>query len=240
MSGRLKFLGIIPARGGSKGIPKKNIKMLAGKPMIAWTIESALNSSGIDRLIVSTDDSEIAEISMKSGAEVPFLRPDTISTDISGSVEVVVHALRYLESHENYIPDYTMLLQPTSPLRSTFDIDQTLQSAEKQGYTSIVSVSETRFQPNLIKTITPSGIIKDVYPDTNRNSRRQDFPTYFILNGAIYLNKTSVLSESNSFVQPDSRAYIMPPERSIDIDTPWDFFLADLLLSNRPRKDQTL
>jgi len=227
------IVGIIPARAGSKGIPRKNIKKIAGKPLIAWTIEAAMESRAIDRVIVSTDDEKILQIANEWGAEVPFIRPKKFATDTTTTFAVVKHAMEWLKKTENISFEYVMLLQPTSPLRTKEDICEAVHLMQKNNAFSVVSVSEAFNHPYLIKKINESGILEDFINNHPEFSQRQQLPKVFTLNGAIYLLKWEVLNKRQSFTPEGTLAYIMPQERSIDIDTPWDFFIAEQLLKKR-------
>lgn len=224
------IIGLIPARGGSKGIPGKNIKELAGKPLIAWTIEAALGSNELNRVIVSTDDKNIVHIAKEWGAEVPFIRPENLASDTATSFSVVEHTMDWLDREEDISPEYVMLLQPTSPLRTTEDISGVIHLMQKRNAASVVSVCEAINHPYLIKKINDDGTLENFIKKTPKFSRRQELPQAFTLNGAIYLHKWETLKQEKSFIPPWTLAYIMPRERSIDIDTPWDFFLAEQIL----------
>ena len=231
-----KVIAIIPARGGSKGIPKKNIRLLAGKPLIAWTIEAALGTNELNRVIVSTDDKNIVHIAKKWGAEVPFIRPENLASDIATSFSVVKHTIDWLEKEEDISPEYVMLLQPTSPLRTTEDIRGVIHLMQKHNAVSVVSVCEAINHPYLIKKICDDGTLENFIKKTPKFSRRQELPQAFVLNGALYLHKWETLNKEKNFIPPGTLAYIMPQERSIDIDTPWDFFLAEQVLREKNRK----
>lgn len=228
-------LAIITARGGSKGIPRKNVKLLAGKPLIAWTIEAALECSGLSRTVVSTNDSEIAQICRKWGAEVPFMRPAKLALDNSPHMDAILHAVEWLMIHENWYPDYVMLLQPTSPLRTAQDIDAAVALAIQRNADGIVSVSEAPAHPYLIKGIKEDGSMFDFMKKPEGYLHRQSFAPAYVVNGAIYLARRDVLLTRHTWYTERTYAYIMPPERSLDIDTPWDFYLADLILRDRQR-----
>lgn len=226
MMNNLKVLGVITARGGSKGIPRKNIKKLAGKPLIVHTINAVCGSRLLTRAIVSTDDEEIAEISKKYGAEVPFLRPTELAQDKSTSIEVVQHAVSELKKQgEEY--DYVMILQPTSPLRTSEDIDESIRIAEETGADSVMSMVELDdFSSKKIKKVTNT-IIKPYFEEEGKeSSRRQDLEKAYRRNCAVYLTKTELIKKGDLFGQ-DSRAYIMPGERSVDINKPVDFEMAE-------------
>ena len=228
----MKILCILPARGGSKGIPRKNVKSLAGKPLIAWTITSALNLPAIDRLLVSTDDLEIAETARAWGAEVPFMRPEELSSDTAKSIEVVFHALEWLKNRENYVPDCVLLLQATSPLRSTTDIQAAIDLQKEKGASAVVSVCELPHPLSWVRELGPDGKILPP-TETQLVTRRQDARSLYQLNGALYLIQTAVLEKERTFLPENTYAHIMPLERSLDIDTPWDFYLADLILRDQ-------
>ncbi len=227
-----RILGIIPARGGSKGIPRKNIRPLAGKPLIGWTIEPALESNLCQQLIVSTDDPEIASVSRELGADVPFIRPSAISSDTATSLSVVEHALDWMTDTGAEIFSHVLLLQPTSPFRTVEDIQNAVKIAKETG-AAVVSVCEPRDHPYLVKIIRPDGTLGDFIPESAHCSRRQDFPSVFTLNGAIYLISVDCLRKEKTFTPEKTVPYIMPRERSLDIDTPWDFFLAEQIMQRK-------
>jgi CMP-N,N'-diacetyllegionaminic acid synthase len=227
-----KILTVIPARGNSKGISRKNIKLLAGKPLIAWTIETALALQAICRVIVSTDDVEIAQIARQWGADVPFLRPNILSSDSAKSVGVIIHALDWLMKKDNYLPDFVLLLQPTSPLRTAFDIKGAIKLQKGKNADAVVSVYEVSHPFSWVREIDRDRKFLPK-PDVGSVSRRQDARKLYQLNGALYLIKTSVLKKELTFTPEKTYAYIMPNERSLDIDTPWDFYLADLILRDK-------
>ena len=227
-----KVVGLITARGGSKGIPQKNIRLLAGKPLVAWTIEAALQSCGLERVIVSTDDKEIADVAQQWGAEVPFMRPAELAQDVSSHISVVTHAIRWLEECDHYYPDYVMLLQPTSPLRTTEDIDAAIQIAEQHHALAVVSVCQTH-HPYLCRQVLEDGTLGDFMPNSIGYLCRQALPRAYANNGAIYLNQCQSLISNQTLWPKGTHAYIMHPERSIDIDTPWDFYLVELILRDR-------
>lgn len=231
----MKILGLIPARGGSKGIPGKNIKNIAGKPLIAWTIESALKSKTCSRLIVTTDDEKIARVAREWGADVPFIRPKILATDTSTSISVVEHALKWLEENEQKFPEYIMLLQPTSPLRTRDDICNCVDIARTKKAIAVVSVCEANPHPYIVKKISETGTLENFIPMEKVYDRRQDMPPAYALNGALYLNRCDSLLSTHSFTPDGTLPYIMPKERSIDIDSPLDFQIAEFLLNTMCR-----
>jgi N-acylneuraminate cytidylyltransferase/CMP-N,N'-diacetyllegionaminic acid synthase len=229
----IDVVGLITARGGSKSIPHKNIKLLAGKPLIAWTIEAALASSSLARVIVSTDDDEIASVARTWGAEVPFMRPPELARDDTPHLLVVEHAIRWLWEHDKAGLDYALLLQPTSPLRTSADIDAAVAMAGKHAAVAVVSVCEMDRHPLISKRILEDGTLADFVTSDIPYLRRQALPPAYALNGAIYLIRCGSLIEHRTFWPQGTYAYIMPPERSLDVDSPWEFHLVELLMRDR-------
>ncbi len=233
----IEILGLITARGGSKSVPRKNLAEVGGKPLVAWTIEAALESRGLSRVIVSTEDNEIAEICRQWGADVPFIRPPELAQDESSHISVVLHTLDWLESHEGALPDYLMVLQPTSLLRTTEDIDGAIRVAHEKQDDGVVSVCETHHHPYLTKRIAGDGTLEDFVSDGPKQGsssiRRQVLPAAYFVNGAIFLNRCEVLRSTLNFVPPSTVPYIMPAERSLQIDGPWDLHIARLVLERR-------
>jgi len=227
---RKTILALVPARRGSKGIPDKNIKMLDGKPLIAYTIGAAKKSKYIDAVIVSTDSKKIAEISQKYGAEVPFIRPKELATDSAKSINVILHAMNWIENHTNKKYNYLILLQPTSPFRSSMDIDKAIEEIINKEKDALVSVCEVSENPYWMKVIDEEGNLKDFIEGEENYSRRQDLPKVYILNGAIYIAKWEVLKEDKSFYRRECRPFIMSKEKSLDIDNPLDFEFAVFLM----------
>jgi len=230
MNPRLRVVALVLARGGSKGVPGKNIALVGGKPLIAWTIEAALASTRICRLILSTDDDEIAELARAHGCEVPFRRPPELARDESTGFDVCVHALRWIEGHEGRRPDFLLVLQPTSPLRTTADIDAVIDLATETRAPAVVSVSEASQHPYNVRRLDAAGALHDFLPVTDKPERRQDFPPAYALNGALFLATPEAVLDQSTFEPPGTLAYVMPRERALDIDTPLDLQLADLLL----------
>lgn len=227
----MRVLAIIPARGGSKGVPRKNILPIKGKPVIAYSIEAALHSTKITRTIVSTDDEEIAETAKKWGAEVPFMRPAELATDEASSVAVGLHALQTVEAAEGSQYDVILLLQPTTPLRTAADIDAALTELENTGADGVISVALTGpYHPYYMYTFEGERL-KPFVEAVGRITRRQEFPPIYLRNGAIYAVKRHILVDQQSFFPVDCCAYEMPLQRSVNIDSPFDLELAEFLLS---------
>jgi len=226
----LDILALITARGGSKGIPRKNLQIVGGKPLIAWTIESALASRCVSRVILSTDDEEIAGVGKTFGAEVPFLRPAALAGDTAPHAAVVDHAIDWLQDNEGRCPDFILLLQPTSPLRTAEDIRAAVQIAGEKNPPAVVSVSEMHPHPSLATRLSAEGLLLDYSAPGSGYVRRQDLQPNYAVNGALYLVQRDLFQQGHSLVPAGSYGYVMPPERSLDIDTEWDLRLAELIL----------
>ncbi|MBO8161753.1 MAG: acylneuraminate cytidylyltransferase family protein [Thermosipho sp. (in: Bacteria)] len=226
----MEVLAFIPARGGSKGVPKKNIRLLAGKPLIAYSIEQAKESKYISRIIVSTESEEIAEIAREWNAEV-IKRPEELARDETPTIDTIIHALDYLKKEENYTPDIVVLLQPTSPLRTSEDIDSAIELfLNIQDCLSLVSVTEFDHPPFWAIKIEDN-LLKPLFGKEYFRMRRQELPKAYRPNGAIFISTPKVLRKYKTFYTPKTIAYIMPPERSVDIDTEFDFLLAEFLIN---------
>jgi len=227
-----KILAIIPARGGSKRLPRKNILDLAGKPLISWSIDAAKNSRYIDRVILSSDDAEIIQVAQECGCDVPFTRPKELAEDATRSIDVVTHALKSLEE----VYDYVILLQPTSPLRTSEDIDAAIELCLEKEATSVIGVCEMEHSPLWSNTLDESMSMDNFLDEKYNNSRSQDLPTYYRINGAFYMSKVeSVLKEETFFVQKNIYASLMSQEHSVDIDTKLDFIVAKAILKERKK-----
>ncbi len=224
----MKTLALILARGGSKGIPRKNIKLIAGKPLIAWSIEAALSSRSIDAVMVSTDDKEIAEVALQSGASVPFIRPSELAQDDTPGIDPVLHALEQLPHFEA-----VLLLQPTSPLRTSEDIDACIMMARELDAPAAVAVSAPDKHPYWMVRFGADQRMSRLI-DAPPISRRQDLPPVYAINGALYYARADWLRRHRTFIAEQTVAYVMPPERSVDLDTLLDWRLAELLLLERP------
>ncbi|WP_424355974.1 cytidylyltransferase domain-containing protein [Methanobacterium sp. MBAC-LM] len=223
----MNILAIIPARGGSKGVPRKNIKKIAGKPLIAHTIESAVKSKYINKVIVSTEDQEIANISKEYGAEV-IERPEKLALDDSSTIDAVFHSINHLKM-ENYTPDVVVLLQPTSPLRTVQDIDGSIEFFCKKDCESVISICEFEHPPYWSLKIENS-YLKPAFGDKYFKMRRQDLPTSYLPNGAIFISNPQNLASYESFYCKKTLPYLMSLENSVDIDTELDFKIAETIL----------
>lgn len=224
-------LAIIPARGGSKGILSKNIRQIAGKPLIAWTIGEAKKSRYIDRTILSSDDDEIMDVARQWNCEVPFIRPAELAQDHVTGIEPVLHALTAVG--EKY--DYFVLLQPTSPLRIVKDIDECIEKCVAQNAPVCVSVTEPDKSPFWMYSLDKEGRLRPVIKQKNMGMLRQQLKRIYALNGAVYVAKTEWFVKHKSFISEETIAYLMPKTRSADIDTEWDLKMCDMYMSNREK-----
>ncbi len=227
MINQLRVLALIPARGGSKGIKDKNIIPLAGKPLIQYSIDAARGSAYVDSVVVTTDAEHISSVAKEHGARVPFLRPAELAQDKSKTVDAVVHAITALQDAGEYY-DVIVLLQPTQPARTSQDIDAALELFVANNQMSVVSICEVEKHPLLMRTIQEDA---RVVPLSGQRSdvRRQDMDTYFAVNGAIYINKVQEVTIETSF-NDNVIGYVMPRERSVDIDEPLDLEIAEVFL----------
>jgi CMP-N,N'-diacetyllegionaminic acid synthase len=227
---KIRLLALIPARGGSKRLPRKNVLDLAGRPMIAWTIEAGLQSKYIDRVVVSTDDDEIIQVSRKYGADVPFKRPEDLAGDHVSSIDVVRHTIKSLKKEgEEY--EYLIFLQPTSPLRTAEHIDAAIELLLEKRGDSVIGVTKTshpiEWTNTLPKDLSMEGFFRPEYDGVHS----RDFPVRYQLNGAIYINRVTTLLQSKSLINcGKTYAYIMRREHSVDIDVYVDFLMAEALL----------
>ncbi|MEM0333672.1 MAG: acylneuraminate cytidylyltransferase family protein [Candidatus Aenigmatarchaeota archaeon] len=229
-----KVLAIIPARGGSKRLPKKNILPLAGKPLIAWTIEAAKKSKYIDKIVVSSDDGEILNISKQYGVDL-IERPDILASDTAKTVDVVWHVIQMLNQYYEYI----ILLQPTSPLRINKHIDESIEILYTRKADAVISVCEVEHPIEWCNILPKDLSLKNFISDDVINKRSQDLPKRYRLNGAIYIVRTEkFLEEKTFFLKDNIYAYIMSREDSIDIDDYIDFKLAEVILQERNVQDK--
>lgn len=224
------MLAIIPARGGSKGLPGKNIKLLHGKPLIAYTIEAAKKATLVSRVIISTDVEEIAKIAMEYGAENPFMRPDFLATDEARSIDVLKYTLDRIDKEENTITSEFILLQPTSPLRTSEDIDNAVSLFRKKRADAVISYCAEHHPIKWHKYVDKNGKFENIFEDKLHN--RQAGRTTYFPNGAIYVFKKAVVEEEQYYTK-NSYAYIMDRKSSVDIDTIDDFEYVEYLLRHQ-------
>ena len=230
-----RVLAVIPARGGSKGVARKNIRSICGKPLIAYTIEMAnAIQHMLYRAVVSTDDPEIESVARRYGGDVPFLRPAELSGDRVPTLPVLQHAVKFVEEQGQTTIDWVLLLQPTTPFRSIEDIDATLAMAQQGGCDSIISVVQVFAEhPIFIKCIENERLLP-FNLEEKEGTRRQDcHPPAYIRNGAVYLTRRDIIMNANSIWGEVIRPYVMPPERSVNIDGELDLKLAEALIRER-------
>jgi N-acylneuraminate cytidylyltransferase len=225
MIGSLRVLALIPARGGSKGLPGKNVRPLAGKPLIAWSVAAARASRFIDRIVVSSDDAAIIQAAVEAGAEAPFIRPPELARDDTPSQPVILHALDTIA--EQF--DLVVLLQPTSPLRTAADIDACVEKVVT-GAPACISVVAPAKSPWWMYRMDASGHLAPLM-DGPAATRRQDLPAVVAPNGAVYVARVPWLRANGGFVGPGTVGYQMPADRSVDIDDALDLKLAELILA---------
>lgn len=228
---RMKTIGFIFARGGSKGLPGKNIRLLAGKPLIAWSIEQALAVNRIERIIVSTDSEDIAAVAREYGAEVPFMRPSHLAQDHSPEWMAWRHALEYLKTSEGEMPDTMVSIPATAPLRLPVDIELCLDEYEKGGVDMVITVTEARRSPyfNMVKR-NGDGTVGLVIPPQSGISRRQDAPVVYDMTTVAYVANSRFVMSHQGVFEGKVRAVIVPAERALDIDTALDFQMAECLM----------
>lgn len=231
----MKVIAVIPARGSSKGIPRKNIKEFLGKPLLAWTVEAARESGLFERLILSTEDEEIARIGREFGAEVPFRRPQKLAEDTTPTAPVVRHAIEWLRHHEGWTPDFVMVLEPTSPGRRAFHIREAATLLQKSGADSVASVSEVphHYVPTKVLKLHSDGTITGIDGTHLRDMihRRQDLPKYYALNGLIFSCKTELVLKNRPTLWGEKvLAYVVDPKYCVDLDRPEDWAPAEAKL----------
>ena len=222
----MSLVALIPARGGSKGIPRKNIRLFCGKPLLQWSIDATLASACVDQVLVSTDDPEIAEVAMACGAEVPFLRPAGLASDTAPGIAPVLHALERLPQVSD-----VLMLQPTSPLRTSVDIEA-IVAMRKRPVRSLRSHS--LLVPSILHgCITSNNQLMEPLLHFDSASYRQQLPPAYVLNGALYLASRAFLLRERAFIAADTMGYLMPAERSVDIDTLLDWQWAEFLMEHQ-------
>ncbi len=225
----LRVLGVITARGGSKGVPRKNIRLLGEKPLIAWTIDAARASTLLTDCVVSTDDEEIARVAREHGGRAPFLRPAELATDTAKSIPVALHALDWIAEQEGKTFDAVMILQPTSPFRRAEDIDACIEKMEATECDSVMSMKRLEdFTLPKIKRLAGDQILPWFVDEGKESAQRDATAPAYKRNCAVYLTRVNALRQNDLF-GADSRAHVMPEERSLDINTPFDFAFAQFL-----------
>lgn len=238
----MNVLAVIPARGGSKGIPRKNVRLLGGRPLIEWTFLAARGAASLTRVVVSTDDPEIADVARAAGVEVPFLRPPELAADDTPMVPVLQHLLRTLERDEGYVPDALVLLQPTSPLRRAEHVDAAVAllagDPAADAVVSVVTVPHHYHPWSVMRLDDGGALVPVVEGEGTRVLRRQDKPVVYARNGAaVYAVRRDVLLEQGTMFGRRCLPLLMTHEESIDIDGPFDLELAELLLARRAASD---
>ena len=226
------MLAIIPARGGSKGLPQKNIKMLGNKPLIIWTIEAAAKAKNISKIILSTDDKEIAEICSKTNIEIPFMRPNSLAEDNSSAIDVYIYTMNKLKKENIYIQDECVVLLPTVPFVSAEDIDNAINLFNQNDADSVISTTKLDFPNEWILDVTDSNLIQNTKNNISIQNR-QNYKYGVIANGGIYVLRHSLVSKERTYYFDKTLSYEMPPERSVDIDTELDFKFAEFLLGEK-------
>ena len=225
------FLVIIPARGGSKGIKNKNKKKINGKPLVEWTIIEAKKIFDSKNILLSTDDSKIANIGIKNKIQVPFLRPKYISKDSTPGIKTIIHALKYFPNAKDIL-----LLQPTSPLRSASDIKKMIAFYKKNKFSSVVSISLVMDHPRHMFFLGKNFILEKTFKFAKNYNIRQKYENFFRVNGAMYISKKEWILKNKSVLTEDTAGFIMPPERSIDIDNKYEWNIAEFLLKKKYNK----
>lgn len=231
------FLAIVPARGGSKGLPGKNIKELCGKPLIAWSIESGLKSKYLDEVIVTTDSKDIANIAKQYGASVPFLRPDVLASDTATSFDAIKHTIEFYKNEFAKEFDYIVLLEPTSPLREARDINIAIEQLFNSNADSIVGICKTEDQnPAFLVFKNEKDFISGYENHDMKVLRRQDIKDVYFFEGTIYISKTDVLLNKKTFYHENTIGYVVPKYKSLEIDDIDDFIMVEAIMKHKGYK----
>jgi N-acylneuraminate cytidylyltransferase/CMP-N,N'-diacetyllegionaminic acid synthase len=231
------FLAIIPARGGSKGFPGKNIKELCGKPLIAWSIEAGLKCKYLDEVMVTTDYQNIVEVSKQYGAIVPFLRPNKLASDTTTSFDAIKHTIEYYKNELNKEFDYIVLLEPTSPLRESSDIDKAIEVLLDSDVDSIVGICRTEDQnPVFLVLKNEKSFISGYENKEMKVLRRQDIKDVYFFEGTIYISKTNVLLDKKTFYHENTIGYEVPKYKSLEIDDMDDFVMVEAIMKHKGYK----
>ncbi len=226
-----RVLAVVPARGGSRGIPRKNLVLVGGKSLLAWTADAARGSHVVDRAVLSSEDDEILEAGRVAGLDTPFVRPAVLARDDTPGVDPVLHALDALEAQGDHY-GWVVLLQPTSPLRIAADIDAAAAFCA-DGAPAAVSVTAADKSPWWMFHMAPHARLEPLFDPASRPSRRQDAPPVYVLNGAVYVARVDWLRRTRSFLTEETAGYVMPRERSVDVDEPADLHVVEALLAER-------
>ncbi|MBM3910898.1 MAG: acylneuraminate cytidylyltransferase family protein [Thaumarchaeota archaeon] len=224
----MQILAIIPARGGSKGIRNKNIRILGGKPLIAHTIIAAKKSKYINKVIVNTDDKKISNISRSYGANVPFLRPRKLARDNSSTIEVVKHTLEFLRNNESYVPDIIVILQPTSPFRTVKLIDSSIEKLKKTDASCVLTVTKIIKHP-FSSFLLKGNTLKPFKRNFSNYDQRQKYPALYFPTGEVYTFWYKTLENHGSIYGKKIKPIIINAETAIDIDTPFDLFISEMI-----------
>lgn len=228
----MRVLFIITARGGSKGVPRKNIKPICGLPLIAFKIMAAQKTKFEKRIIVSTDDEEIADVAREYGAEVPFLRPDYLASDEASSIDVVLHAMNWIRENDTTDYDYVCLLEPSSPFTKASDLDMAVELLYKKGADTLLGMKEVEVTRNFINVLDTNGGLSFFYDEMQniKSARRQDQATEYTMNGCMYISRWDYFMENKTFHSKNSLPYIMPEVQSLEIDNMIDYYFACYLV----------
>jgi len=234
----MRVLGLIPARGGSKGVPRKNVRLLDGKPLLQYTAEAALAAKRLSRIILSTDDLEIAEVGRKCGLEVPFIRPSNLAEDHTPMLPVIQHAIRFVEEYDDFF-DAICLLQPPNPLRAPADIDGCIMMLEQNQADAVFTVLDVPelYNPHWVFTQNQDGSLKIVTGETQPIPRRQELPAAFYRDGSVYVSRRDVIINQNSLYGTKYFGYPMDPDRSINIDAIEDWLSAEKKIQEINRRN---
>lgn len=227
-----RVLCLIPARGGSKGLPRKNVAVFGGRPLIAWAVAAAAGSAWVDDVVVTTDDDEIARAAEAAGARVPFRRPAELATDTAHMGDVIAHAVGALGAAGETF-GWLLLLQPTAPLRTAAHVDAAFERLAESRGRAVVSVCEAEHNPRWTGHLPPDGNLRTFLDDAAAAANRQELGRYYRLNGSIYLAELDYWHEHGGFMGPETYAYVMPQEASVDVDSGLDLEFAEFLLARR-------
>lgn len=231
-----RILAFIPARGGSKGVKNKNIRIINDKPLIGYTIDAAKRASIFEDIIVSTDSQEISDVAEEYGAYIPFLRPKELATDNSATIDVIKHLIQTMKEVYNKEYDIIIVLQPTSPLRTEQHIKDAYNRFKDKQATYLVSVCECEHSPLWTNTLNFEGRMDDFLREDVKNKNRQDLPVYYRLNGALYIGKVESVIKNRGFMGENCYSYIMDNNSSVDIDSELDLKIAEVLIANKKSK----